>query len=596
MRKHTNKSSQTNQKGSIKNWWGTILRLWRYLSSNKRYLLLVLVMVMLSSLFSLLGPFLVGMAIDDFIVTSDPTGFISLLIGLGVIYFLNSVAIWFQNYWMIGIAQTTVYKMRNELFQHFHKVPIPFFDRKQSGELMSRVTNDIENVSTTLNSSLIQIFSSFLILSGTVCVMLWLSPLLTIITMLIIPIMFFGMKWITNRTSKLFKQTQDNLGNLNGYIEETVSGQKIIKTFSQENRVISEFTEKNNNLKGSAYWAQTYSGFIPKLMNVLNNLSFAVIALVGGIFVLNGEITVGIIVIFTEYARQFTRPLNDLANQFNTLLSAVAGAERVFEILDEGVETDSIGAIEIRDIKGDFEFRNVSFSYDEKTPTLENISFQVKSGDTVALVGPTGAGKTTILNIIARFYPYHSGEVFIDDKELTCIKRESLRRQMGFVLQDPFLFQGTILENIRYGRLDASDQEVEEAAKMANAYSFIKSLPNGFNTVLDHDGSGISQGQKQLLSIARAVLSKPSILLLDEATSSIDTVTEIKIQQALERLMKGRTSFVIAHRLNTIQNADQILVLSQGEIIEQGSHDSLLVEQGFYFDLYHSQLRNKATS
>ncbi|MCP3740905.1 ABC transporter ATP-binding protein [Rossellomorea sp. BNER] len=596
MRKHTNKSSQTNQKGSIKNWLGTILRLWRYLSSNKRYLLLVLVMVMLSSLFNLLGPFLVGMAIDDFIVTSDPTGFISLLIGLGVIYFLNSVAIWFQNYWMIGIAQTTVYKMRNELFQHFHKVPIPFFDRKQSGELMSRVTNDIENVSTTLNSSLIQIFSSFLILSGTVCVMLWLSPLLTIITMLIIPIMFFGMKWITNRTSKLFKQTQDNLGKLNGYIEETVFGQKIIKTFSQENRVISEFTEKNNNLKGTAYWAQTYSGFIPKLMNVLNNLSFAVIALVGGIFVLNGEITVGIIVIFTEYARQFTRPLNDLANQFNTLLSAIAGAERVFEILDEGVETDSIGAIEIRDIKGDFEFRNVSFSYDEKTPTLENISFQVKSGDTIALVGPTGAGKTTILNIIARFYPYHSGEVFIDDKELTCIKRESLRRQMGFVLQDPFLFQGTILENIRYGRLDASDQEVEEAAKMANAYSFIKSLPNGFNTVLNHDGSGISQGQKQLLSIARAVLSKPSILLLDEATSSIDTVTEIKIQQALERLMKGRTSFVIAHRLNTIQNADQILVLSQGEIIEQGSHDSLLVEQGFYFDLYHSRLRNKATS
>ncbi|MBM7583855.1 ATP-binding cassette subfamily B protein [Bacillus pakistanensis] len=596
MRKHISKSSQTNEKVNAKNWWGTILRLWSYLSSNKKYLLLVLLMVMLSSAFSLLGPFLVGMAIDDFIVSSDPAGFIPLLIGLGLLYFLNSAAIWFQNYWMIGIAQSTVYKLRNELFQHFHKIPISFFDRKQSGELMSRVTNDIENVSTTLNSSLIQIFSSLLILSGTICVMFWLSPLLTFITMLIIPIMFSGMKWITNRTGKLFKQTQSNLGMLNGYIEEIVSGQKIVKTFSQENRVTSEFLEKNNNLKATAYWAQTYSGFIPKLMNVLNNLSFAVIALVGGLFVLNGDITVGVIVIFTEYARQFTRPLNDLANQFNTLLSAVAGAERVFEILDETVEKDSNRAIDIQEVKGDIEFKNVSFSYDQKTPTLENISFKANRGDTIALVGPTGAGKTTIMNIIARFYHYNCGEVYIDDKEITSIKKESLRRQMGFVLQDPFLFQGTILENIRYGRLDASDQEVEEAAKMANAYSFIINLPNGFDTVLDHDGSGISQGQKQLLSIARAILSRPAILLLDEATSSIDTVTEIKIQQALEKLMKGRTCFVIAHRLNTIQNADQILVLKQGEIIEKGTHDSLLKEKGFYFNLYHTQLRNEAIS
>ncbi|EAR63316.1 hypothetical protein B14911_17920, partial [Bacillus sp. NRRL B-14911] len=506
-----------------------------------------------------------------------------------------SASLWFQNYWMIGIAQNTVFKMRTQLFRHLHKLPIPFFDKRQHGELMSRVTNDIENVSSTLNSSVIQVFSSVLTLVGTVGVMLWLSPLLTLITMIIVPVMFYGMKWITNRTGRLFKEQQRNLGELNGFVQETISGQRIVKTFSQEDRVIEEFIGKGEKLRVAGFWAQTYSGFIPKLMNMLNNMSFAIIAGVGGIFVLKGMISIGVIVIFAEYARQFTRPLNDLANQFNTLLSAIAGAERVFEIMDQKEEfEDEADAEEISFIKGEVEFRDVSFSYEKGENTVTGINFRANTGQTVALVGPTGAGKSTIINLISRFYNYDSGSITIDGRELKKIKRESLRQHMAFVLQDSLLFQGTVRENIRYGKLDATDDEVEKAAKMANAHSFIMKLPQQYDTLLKGDASGISQGQRQLLSIARAFLADPSILILDEATSSIDTITEMKIQEALQTLMEGRTSFVVAHRLNTIQQADQILVLDEGSIIEKGSHEELLEQEGFYHGLYHSQLKEEA--
>lgn len=569
----------------------TIKRIWSYLAREKTMLILVILAVTISSAMSLAGPFMVGMAVDDFIVSKDPSGLGMLLVWLVIIYIFHSVSIFLQNYWMVGIAQKTVYSLRGQLFNQFHHLPISFFDKRQHGELMSRVTNDIDNVNNTLNQSVIQIFASILTLIGTVSVMLYLSPLLTVVTMTIIPIMFFAMKWITKRTGPLYKLRQRHLGDMSGYVEETVSGQHIIKMFSQEERVIDEFRERNENLKESGFWALNFAGFIPKVMNMLNFLSFALIAFVGGILAVNGQITVGVIVIFTEFARQFTRPLNELSNQFNILLSAVAGAERVFNIIDEQQEErDEVAAQEIEHTDGRLEFKNVSFAY-EKTPILKGISFEAKPGQTVAFVGHTGAGKTTIINLISRFYNYDSGKILLDGTDIKNIKRSNLRNLMAFVLQDAFLFHGTIQENIRYGRLNASDDEIVQAAENANAHDFIERLPNGYQTVLDQDGSGISQGQKQLITIARAILADPSILVMDEATSNIDTVTELKIQDALKYLMQGRTSFVIAHRLNTIQEADKIIMLEHGKIIEQGSHDELLEEHGHYYDLYKGQLQ-----
>jgi ATP-binding cassette subfamily B multidrug efflux pump len=572
-----------------KDWSGTLGRIWRYLALRKAKLTLVLLMVLLSSALSLLGPYLVGVAVDDFLEGGEDAAWILFLSGLGLSYVGFSLTSWLQNIWMIEISQETVYRMRLDLFRHLHQLPIPFYGKRQQGEIMSRLTNDIENVSSTLNSSAIQIFSSVLTLVGTLVVMLYLSPLLTLLTFLIVPLMFLGMRWISRRTGPLFKQRQKNLGDLNGYIEETLSGQVIIQAFSQEQRVIREFKERNVAIRQSGFWAQTFSGFIPKLMNALNNLSFAVVAGVGGILAINGAITVGVIIVFVEYARQFTRPLNDLANQWNTLLSAIAGAERVFEVMDEEVEEKSdTDAVKLDHVDGSVVFSGVSFSYDEdeEEETLEDISFEARPGEMIALVGPTGAGKTTLIQLLSRFYNPGQGIITIDGRDIITIRRESLRSQMAFVLQDSFLFKGTIRENIRFGRLDATDEEVEAASKLANAHSFINRLQGGYDKVLETGGTGISQGQKQLLAIARAILANPSILVLDEATSSIDTVTEIKIQEGLERLMEGRTSFVIAHRLNTIRKADRILVLKEGRLIEQGSHDELLQQQGFYSGLY----------
>ena len=583
-------------KARAKNWSGTLGRIWVYLSRRKLKLSLVLFMVFASSALALLGPYMVGVAVDQFIAgEATNSSWTWFLLGLATVYVFFSLTSWLQNIWMIEIAQETVFRMRYDLFAHLHKLPIPYFGKRQQGEIMSRVTNDIENVSSTLNSSAIQIFSSVLTLIGTLGVMLWLSPLLTLLTFIVVPLMALGMRWITRRTGPLFKERQRNLGELNGYIEETLSGQRIIKAFSQEERVIRGFEERNMRIRISAFWAQTISGFIPKLMNGLNNLSFAIVAGIGGILAIQGSVTVGVIIIFVEYARQFTRPLNDLANQWNTLLSAIAGAERVFEVLDEDEETKDEGAaIALDNIQGNVRFDKVSFGYDEGRDILRGISFEAKPGEMIALVGPTGAGKTTLIQLLSRFYDPTNGTITVDGHRMTTIRRENLRSHMAFVLQDSFLFQGTIRENIRFGRLDATDEEVEAASKLANAHSFIMRMKNGYDRVLQADGSGISQGQKQLLAIARAILADPSILVLDEATSSIDTVTEIKIQEGLERLMQGRTSFVIAHRLNTIRQADRILVLKDGQLLEQGSHEELLKQGGFYRDLYNSQLRKKA--
>ncbi len=577
-----------------KNSIGTLRRLWAFIAPQKRKLFAAVAMVMASSALALAGPYVVGRAVDSYIVERKTDGFFATLILLLAIYLALGAATFWQNYWMIDVGQRTVRSIRERLFHHFHELPISFFDRRQQGELMSRITNDIDNMSQTFNSTVVQVVSSTLTLMGAMVVMLSQSVVLTIVTLVVVPLMYVGMRWITNRTRVRFREQQRALGEMNGFIEEVISGQKVVKLFSQEERMEEELARKNAELKQAGFWAQTYSGFIPKLMNFLNNLSFGLIAVVGGWLAAKGTISVGTIVVFVEYARQFTRPLNDLANQWNTLLSALAGAERVLEILDlPEEEEDEREAVVLDRLDGRIEFRQVVFSYDKQRPALRDVTFSVSPGETVALVGPTGAGKTTVLQLLTRFYDPDEGVILIDGRDSRTIKRASLRRHMAFVLQDAFLFAGTIRDNIRYGRLEATDEEVEEAARQANAHSFIMKLPNGYDTVLTSGGGGISQGQRQLLAIARAMIADPAILILDEATSNIDTVTEVRIQEALARLMKGRTCFVIAHRLNTIQHADRIVVLNEGNVIEQGTHEELLEAKGFYFQLYQRYwLRN----
>ncbi|QBK27066.1 ABC transporter ATP-binding protein [Ureibacillus thermophilus] len=578
------KQSRKKKGPRANDWKKTLLRIWKLVDEQRGLLIVVFIMVIISSLLGLLGPYLIGYMIDKFVIPKEFQGILPVILLLIGIYAAYAVTLFMQNYWMVGIAQNTVYKMRAGAFNHLLKLPVSYFAKRQHGQIMSRITNDIETVSTTLNSSFIQVFSSILTFVGTIIVMLYLSPILTLITMIVIPLMFFAMRWITKRTGKLFKEQQAALGDLNGMIEETISGQTIVKAFSQEEDVKQEFYEKSKRLKNVGFWALVYSGYIPKVFNFLNNISFAIIAGIGGIFAYHGWVTIGTIVIFTEYARQFTRPLNELANQINTVLSAIAGAERVFSIMDEKVEDDGGNLPENYRIRGEVEFRQVSFQYD-KSDTLQNLNFHVTPGQTVAFVGPTGAGKTTTMMLIARLYDATSGEILIDGHNIREFKRSTLRRQMAFVLQDPFLFEATVRENIRYGRLDATDEEVVEAAKKANAHDFIMKLSKGYDTVLKADGSEISQGQKQLLSIARAFLANPAILLLDEATSSIDTVTEKKIQEALEELMKGRTSFVIAHRLNTVRHADMVFVMREGKIAEAGSQQELIEKNGIYANM-----------
>ncbi|WP_254246776.1 ABC transporter ATP-binding protein [Macrococcoides canis] len=589
------KSIKTDQRGNLipksSNWKYSIGRIWSLMEGNRLKLTIVILSVIISSLLGLVGPYMIGQLIDNKILKKNFDGIENDLVILFFIFIGLSLFSYIAAIIMVTIAQETVYKLRMLLFSRLQKLPIPFFDKRQHGELMSRMTNDIDTISQVLNSSFIQFTSSVITIVGTIIVMLMLSPLLTLLTMIIIPLMLVAMRWITNRTSILYKKRQRAIGEMNGYIEEIISGQEVVKLFSREARVTDGFTERNANVRDISYWSVSYSGLIPKVMNFFNNLSFAIVAGIGGVLALNGnEITVGTIVIFAEYARQFTRPLNDLANQFNTVLSALSGAERVFEIIDTEPEVDIDNSNRNLTIRGDISFEQVVFKYNEEQlkPTINNVTIQLNQGESLALVGATGAGKTTLVQLLARFYEINTGKIMIDNIDIKDIPKQTLRNQMAYVLQDPFIFDGTIRENIKYRNQHVSDDVMIQAAKDANAYDFIMRLENGFDTEISFESTHLSQGEKQLINIARALILDPKILLLDEATSNIDTVTEMKLQQAIERLMKNRTSIIIAHRLNTVKKADKIVVLEKGEILEQGYQKDLIAQQGIYAKMLKS--------
>lgn len=577
-----------------KNFKKTLLRLWKYFGGERKLLLLIFVFVILDSLISLLGPYFIGKSIDAMSGLKSMVDFhllFTTILLLLFTYVLDGLLTFFQGWLMAGAAQRIIVELRKNLFSKLQKIPISFFDKNTHGEIMSRLTNDIENVSSTISQSTTQLMSAVVTVLGSFVMMLVLSPVLTFVSLITVPLVFLLTKAIAKNTSDLFKEQQTQLGKLNGNIEESISGIQVVKAFNRQQKIIDEFAEINDSLCRVGLKAQILSGFLMPLMNVINNIGFAAVAWVGGILAVKNIITVGIIASFLSYSRQFTRPLNSIASIFNTLQSAVAGAERVFDILDEKEELkDCPGAKVIQNARGHIVFENVCFGYRRDVEILKNINFEVKSGTSVALVGPTGVGKTTIVNLLNRFYDVSCGKIFLDGVDIRKYTRDSLRKCFGIVLQDTYLFTGTIFENIRYGRLDADYSQVKRVAESVGADKFIERLPKGYNTVLQEGGSNLSQGERQIISIARAVLSDPSILILDEATSNIDTRTEIGIQKAMRKLVKNRTSFIIAHRLSTIRYSDIIMVICDGKIVELGNHKELIDKRGVYYDMYYKQL------
>lgn len=575
----------------------TVRRLWSYLRQQRASLLLAGVIVVINTLLTLAGPYLLALAIDQYIIPGNLPGLWRIGAFMLAVYSANSLTTWLQAYIMAGAAQQTVRTLRNDLFARLQTFSLRFFDSRNHGDLMSRLTNDIENVNAVLSENVTQLISGLLSLVGVAFIMLWINWRLALVVLCLQPLLMLTVtRWVAQNTRVGFRDQQAALGKLNGLIEETVTGQRVVKAYSREPVVLEEFAADNGALRRAATRAQIYAGFMGPTMNFISNLGLAILAGTGGWLAVNGLATVGTIAAFINYSRQFGRPLNEIANLYNQLQSAVAGAERVFATLDERAElVDAQDALSLTDLRGDVIFKDVYFGYEPETPVLKGVSLHAKPGEIVALVGPTGAGKTTIVNLLTRFYDIDSGKILIDGHDLRQLHRRDLRRQLGIVLQDTFLFADSVMENIRYGRLDASDEEVMAAATLANADQFIHRLPQGYATPLSERGSNLSQGQRQLLAIGRAILANPRILILDEATSSVDTRTEQNIQEAMLRLMQGRTSFVIAHRLSTIRNADQILVINHGEIIERGRHEELLAQRGFYYNLYTSQFRATGT-
>ena len=574
----------------------TLLRLWGYLQRQRWILVGTSLLVVVTAGVDLLGPYLMGMAIDDFINHGNLPG-LARLIGLMIgTYIVAAAGTWMQTYIMAAVAQRVVRDLRIDLFSRLQTLPLSFFDQRSHGDIMSRLTNDMENISNILATSFSQLLSSVFGLIGVVIITFVLNVPLAIVSLVVMPLTYILTRIIARRTRTGFRQTQQALGELNGMIEETITGERVVKAFVREAATQNQFSGINRRLQKAAVRARIFASFMGPLMNMVNNLGLAIVACAGGWLAVQGLATVGEIAAFVNYAGRLGRPLMQIAQLFTSIQSALAGAERVFELMDETPEVDTPDARSLEVIHGEVTLDGVNFGYEPGLPVLKNVSMQVAAGQMVALVGPTGAGKTTIANLLTRFYDVESGAIRIDGQDIRQVKMDDLRRNLGLVLQDNFLFTGSVMENIRYGRLEASDEEVMGAARLANADVFIRRLPQGYQTTLSERGSNLSQGQRQLLAIARAVLADPDILILDEATSNVDTRTEKHLQEALLRLMKGRTSFVIAHRLSTIRDADQVLVIDNGEIIERGTHTSLLAQKGFYHRLYLSQFKGQGLS
>jgi len=574
-----------------KSFSGTLRRLWGWLGPERGRLALALMAVMGSSLLALAAPYGVGVAVDAIgAETGVDTDLLRIMIVvLAAAYLTDALLHLTQGRLSAAISQRVVRRLRAALFGKLQKLPLAYFDARQHGELMSRLANDIDNVSSSLSQPAIQFMSGAVALIGSLAMMLVISPLLTLASMVTVPLVYGLVRNITRRTRVLFREQQAALGRLNAHVEETVTGLRTVRAYGREEHAVAVFDELNGDLYGTGLRAQILSGFLMPMLNVIGNLGFAVVAVAGGVLAIRGDITVGAIAAFMTYSRQFVRPLNDMANLFNMIQSGVAGAERAFEVLDEQEEpADPPDAVPLEHPRGHVVFENVRFSYRPEVPALRDVSFTVPAGATVALVGKTGAGKTTIVNLLTRFYDVTEGRILIDGRDIREYTRDSLRRCFGVVLQDTYLFAGTIRENIKYGRPDATDEEMEEAARLAGADRFIRRLPKGYDTVLTENGGNLSHGERQLLAIARVMLTRPSILILDEATSSVDTRTERQIQRALLNLMKGRTSFVIAHRLNTIREADEILVIEDGTVVERGRHEELLKLGGRYSRMYEA--------
>ena len=581
----------------------TIKRLLGYLGKDKKHVIIALVCVVISSLSTLAGSYMLSPIINGITETYDKAskaaGGAGVIIneglktlGLGIllmlaIYGIGVISMYLQQRIMIGVSQRALKTLRKDLFDHIQTLPVRYFDTNATGDIMSRFTNDVDVVGEMLNNTVIQLIQGFISIVGTVSIMLYMNVWLALLTILLVPLMLKAGGSIAKRSSKYYRQQQSALGKLNGYIEETVTGQKVVKVFCHEEKAVAEFTDLNNDLRKKQVKAQFFGGIMGPVMGNIGQVSYGITACVGGLFCLAGRLSLGGLTVFVNYSRQFSRPINEISMQINTIFSALAGAERVFKVMDEEPEeADKPDAVEMANVKGEVIMEDVSFGYNPDKVILKHINLYAHAGQKVAFVGSTGAGKTTITNLLNRFYDIQEGKITIDGRDIKDYARKSLRSHIAMVLQDTHLFTGTVRENIRYGRPDATDEEVEQAAKIASAHSFIMRLENGYDTMLEGDGINLSQGQRQLLNIARAAVSKAPILVLDEATSSVDTRTEMHIDHGMERLMKNRTTFVIAHRLSTIRNAQRILVLTEEGISEEGSHEELMKKHGVYYNLY----------